>query len=170
MKIIQRYFFEIPLYRVQKEDFNRQYERDKEQYLSEFQAKFEFPVSEAVLRRVEQDFWETYGGPWHFNQAIGWLRLYVLGTQIRADIWLHHARRYGRAIPHKRYRISGQRFEYSAMFRSPDEIRSDLRRELLELQKDLGNGRFYLDLECFDQLADLIDWGRLVDPGTGDAV
>jgi hypothetical protein len=92
----ERYFFEIAIYRISHNRFNEGCERDLRRRWEQFtrlSGRTREQVSEELRLNVAQHFWETYGGPWQFNQAVAWLRLFVLGSQIQADLWMSPAKR-----------------------------------------------------------------------------
>jgi len=158
----ERYFFEIPIYRVSEERFNEGYDRDLLRWLDSIPGLDVHQISEDLRTRMEQHFWETYGGPWRFNQAVGWLRLYVLGSQIRGEIWMSAAKRLQRKGS-RRFRHEGKAFEmHCGHTESSRDICSELADELHRFQREHRSGRLHLDLECFEMLSPFIDWHQLV--------
>jgi len=154
----EKYFFEIPIYRVTQKRFNDDYERDLARWFRSGPDPASLP--EHLRMSLEQHFWDTYGGPWRFNQVVGWLRLYVLGHQIRGELWMSASKRFTRN-GRRRFRHVGKAFEmHCGKRQSPDEIRSEIQDELLRFRRE--HRRLHLDLECFDRLAPTVDWNRLV--------
>ncbi len=121
------------------------------------------PIIKNTSIHDKQHFWENYGGPWQYNQVIGWVRLYVLGSQLRGDLWMMTGKRLHRKS-HNPIRRVRDDFEIDII---PDEssaqILSKLEQELKHLQKSLYKKRRFLDLECFQSLAPFIDWRKLID-------
>lgn len=111
----------------------------------------------------EQHFWEIYGGPWQYNQVIGWIRLSVLGSQLRGYLWNMTGKRFRRKSRNQIKRI-GKVFEIDV---TPDEsseqIRVKIEQELERLQKEWCKKKRFLDLECFRSLTPCIDWRKLMD-------
>ncbi len=161
----ERYFFEIAIYRISHDWFNEGYERDLRRHWEQFirlSGRTREQVSKELRLNVEQHFWETYGGPWQFNQAVGWLRLFVLGSQIRADLWMSAAKRLQRTARHQ-VRLLGKAFEIHCWpEQSSTEIRTEVEEELLRFQREFRKGRLVLDLECFRIAAPCMDWRRLI--------
>lgn len=161
----ERYFFEIAIYRTSREQFNKKYDSDLQLYLEQFQKLSGFtrdPVIDNTRIHDKQYFWENYGGPWQYNQVIGWVRLYVLGSQLRGDLWMMTGKRLHRKSRNQ-IRHVGKAFEIDF---TPDEssaqIRSKLEQELERLQKEWCKKKRFLDLECFRCLAPCIDWRKLM--------
>ena len=157
------YFMEVPIYRVSEKRFYRDYQRDLEAHLESLWPPNTPPEILAELRPLaEVHFWKRYGGPWQFNQAVGWIRLYLLGNQFRGELWFISAKSLVRRPAHKRLEQSGKAFEYHP---GPDDqsatIASTIRERLVEAVNEYRRGKLKLDLECFDNLAAYIDWRAL---------
>lgn len=159
----ERYFFDIAVYRVAEGLFQSQYEAAWARKKAGIDANYGGAAPQERLTYFEDYFWRAFGMPWRYNQVIGWIRLYVLGNQIRGELWRHQAKRYQRIIARRRYECEGKAFElYVYPEDSNKAIAERLREELLSFQNELGNGRFVLDLQCFDSLAPSIDWHLLM--------
>lgn len=163
-----RHFFELPIYRCSEDDFNRQYKKDLNERLQPLAESISAPPEDsAVLRNAEQNFWENYGGPWRYNQLVGWLQLYVGSDQIRGELWEVNAKRVERRMRHKQMRPTGKAFE---IYCFPEDTSADIlervRGELAQFQKRFRGGRFTLDTECFDNTARALDWRALVKPSS----
>ena len=160
----EHYFFELPIYRCSERPFYSKYARDLEAHLAALWPPNTPPNILAELRPLAEDhFRKRYGGPWHFNQTVGWIRLYTLGTQIRGELWLTSEKSLVRRPQHKRIEKIGKVFEYHPDSNdSSAEIAKKTRKELVEAVKSIRNGRLILNLECFDNLAGHIDWGALI--------
>jgi len=93
----QLYFFDVPLYRLTRDKYYRDMERYKARTsLGDpgFQGFYErHPDSR---RRTEEEMYAKFGGAWDFNEIVGFVRLYVLGSQIRGGLWLNDAKRHVR--------------------------------------------------------------------------
>ena len=120
-------------------------------------------VPENTWLNVKQHFWETYGGPWRYNQVIGWMRFYILGSQIRGELWLMVGKRFHRKS-HNQIRWIGKVFEiHSFPDESSEQIFERIEQEFEELQNKWRRKGRVMDLECFRTLAPCIDWRKLVD-------
>src|SRR4029077_5456422 len=83
------YFYDIPVYRLPA----KQYYAEMDQHIDTVLFPPNDPYSGA-LREMERKnpnenvalrdhFYRSYGGPWQFNETIGFIRLHFLGSQIR---------------------------------------------------------------------------------------
>jgi hypothetical protein len=159
-----RYIFDIPIYRTTERRFNAQYDRDLKAFFKRIWpdgAKDRLP-KETVMG-AEQHFWETYGGPWTFNQVVGWVRLYVLGSQLRGELWLVRAKKLVRRPRHRQIPLIGKAFElHTRSEDSSQDIYQTVVAELKRFQKDFRGGRLMLNLECLLNVGPYIDWHALV--------
>ena len=87
-------FFDIPVYRLSKEDYHAEFEK----FLRKHEAGFD-PQSAVLLERQKQDdpahercrrerLLDGFGGPWQFNEIVGYVRLHFLGSQVRGALWM----------------------------------------------------------------------------------
>ncbi len=108
-------------------------------------------------------FTKKYGG-WRYTQAIGWIRLYVLGQQIRGEIWAVDAKRIDREMNKKKFQHLGKAFELSFFpgEDSPAEIYSQVCHALERATKEKPFKGRYIDLEAFQNIGPFINWRGLV--------
>lgn len=159
----ERYFLEIPIYWCAELDFNARYNADLKAHLYESEVRSGYPLSNDFRIQVTVEFWKNYVAPWHYNQAVGWLRLYVLGSSVRADEWFTSARRFGRVMRKKHISLIGKAFEVHCW---PEMSSEDIFREVLAKVRKVqsqSTRKVVLDLDCFISLGSFVDWRRLVD-------
>jgi hypothetical protein len=156
----ERYFFEIPIYRCPIDRHTKEMEKDKLDWLEPSQeVKNSHPEYFCHAKR----FWESHRWyPWRYNEVIGWLRLFVFGSQIRGELWYTKAK----CIlpkPKKLMFSRGDVFLRGFHPRQTDtEILTELTAELVKFQKSKRlKGRF-LDLECFFSIAPSVRWRKLL--------
>jgi len=155
------HFLEIPIYRISQVEFAKQYDRDVTKHVELLVN--ETPLSSDQIDKIRGIYAKEYGGPWQYNQAVGWLRLFVLGSQIRGDLWMSSRERYMRRSTRDFGPLVGDYFNVPcSRTQSSAEIRDAVESELLEFERSYRNGRLVLDLECFHELADHIDWRNLL--------
>ncbi len=162
------YFFEIPIYRMSEKSFNDKYDRDLERHWQCLEDASGVPcdkMSDRLRMLSENHFWETYGTPWRFNQIVGWIRLYVLGSQIRGETWMCRAKRYTRN-GRRRYRFFGKAFEMScSKDMTSAELGAEVEDRLRSCVKNFRSGKMHVDLECFMTASQFLNWRSLVDSG-----
>jgi hypothetical protein len=161
----QRYFLDVPIYRISEKEFRNSYDR----YCASVAKRFNWPppLTPDVEAHRDELLRCKFGAPWQFNQIVGWARLYVLGTQIRADLWLYSAKHYVANPQRKRFKWVGKLLEIDAgSFDSGIALVSSLRKRLVHEVSQLHTGVFIPDLEVFDNIVVCIDWRKLL---TGSA-
>jgi hypothetical protein len=95
----KRYFFDLPIYRLLEGDYNQQLDAYVEGALygrtEEERSRFagRFRGREGLEASTRDYYWKDFGGPWQFNEVIGYVRLYFFGRQIRGELWWVDAKR-----------------------------------------------------------------------------
>ena len=153
-------FSEIPIYRCSPDKHESWFVGEKKKSLLPFEATRDTAPESLAISKQWFDEWHWY--PWRYNEVIGWLRLYALGGQIRAELWFVKAKRIVRET-RKRIFFVGKAFEIS--FRSTDqnpEIGELVLRTLRDLKRQPLYRKRYVDLECFELVAKHLDWQGLL--------
>ena len=91
------YFFDVPLYRLTREKYYRDWEKYKAGTGlgdARFQGFYERNPDSRV--QEEERLHRSFGGAWDFNEIVGYVRLFRLGSQIRGELWLNDAKRHVR--------------------------------------------------------------------------
>lgn len=154
------HFFEIAIYRCSVETPTRQQELAREKYMKFFEATRASAPSSYESARSWFDNQHWY--PWRYNEAIGWLRLYTLGSQIRGELWMAKGKRHV-AGGRRQFFYVGKAFELHAFPSQTDkEILAEVMQELEHFAKEPSRKLRYLDLECFEVAAAAINWRKLV--------
>lgn len=160
MTTSERCVFEVPIYWCDERYFDSRYDRALKQFSVRYIKR---TLSETFRRILERDFDQRYVAPWRYNQTVGWLRLSVHDSRIRADEWSINARRFGRNLRKKQFTLVGKAFEINCPSDQPSgEIFASILEELEAFQSESRRG-IRLDLECLTSLGRFVDWRRLVD-------
>jgi hypothetical protein len=155
--------FEVPMYWCSDDDFSRRYTRDLKAYMDRFEREISLPLSRSTRMNLEDSFWRRYVAPWKFNQIVGWLTIYILGSQVRADVWFVNAKRFGRKLRKKHFSLFGKAFEvHTRPTETSATIFASLLEELRDYEKSHSWRRVVLDLECLQNLGPLVNWRRLI--------
>jgi len=161
---LEQYLFEIPIYRIYSEQFSETFDSDLEKHFNLlWPGRGRDEASNNLQQSVEESFWKNYGMPWRYNQTVGWLRIYRLGSQIRGELWFTNAKKLVRRPIHRTVFNKGKAFELHTTSRdNSDQIRISLRKEILESVRRLRGSKLVVDLECFDNASVLINWHSLI--------
>jgi len=88
------FFADLPIYRLPRD----QYYESRAQYVDRFMYS-----NDEAFRAERMAFYERhgdekistidrlqkeYGGPWNFNETVGYVRLHFLGSQVRGELWM----------------------------------------------------------------------------------
>lgn len=88
-----KYILDLPVYRLEEDDYYRQREafvertmipegREDTEFLRQHYAK-----NRDADARIRDHLARIYGGAWPYNEIIGFIQLHVFGTQIRGEYW-----------------------------------------------------------------------------------
>jgi hypothetical protein len=148
-------FFEIPIYRCSIEKHSKEVEIDYQKFAEECYLMDEKDIKGFYNTRI----WK----PWKYNDVIGYLNLYILGNQFRADLWKVDKERYNRGITKKQFKYFGKSLQASIpRDLNSKEILEFIINELADLNKKEFKNR-YFDLEAFTSIADFVNWKELVE-------
>jgi hypothetical protein len=102
----------------------------------------------------------NYGGRWHFNEIIGYIRLYFYGTQVRGEWWRISAKRVTRTRT-KRFEWRHWKVVYEEEI-PPDsssaQIYALILRYLARAQQNEHLQRFHVDTSVFERIGPHVDW------------
>jgi len=90
-------FFEIPIYRCSKSVHTNFMEKRKNQ-INESIPRNLYPESNMARVSLFNDS-EWY--PWRYNEIVGYLNLYIFGSQFRIDLWRVDKKRFNKGITKK---------------------------------------------------------------------
>lgn len=102
MKLI--YFFDIPVYRLPED----KYYNDRERHIVKTICGAEISRNEMTetqlyfLEKHGSSLAERYGGAWEFNEIVGYIKLHVLGHQVRGE--------YFTTIPNRKVRTRKKQY------------------------------------------------------------
>ena len=162
-----RYFFDVPIYRLAEDRYNR----EREAHIDQMMYPPDSPYSAAMRERdvadpnhgvgVRDHLQRSYGGCWRFNEVIGHIRLYFLGSQVRGEYYGVNRKR----IVRTRTRILEYRaWKLASEIEVPFPITSKgvhcTVSKYLEACKAELPGR-HIDTELFEAMASYVNWRKL---------
>ncbi|HFK5878493.1 TPA: hypothetical protein ACGYSL_002402 [Legionella pneumophila] len=152
---------DVPVYRI-KED---KYYRGLAEYLDECMDKLgmqSFLESNPEWRAAHHEMYlKAYGGQWEFNEIIGYIKLFVLGGQVRGE---YHQVDAKRIVKTRKKIIELKSLKLVDEIELPSqgsnhEIYTGILDYLNACQKHLKNR--YIDLSVFQRIGPYIDWKSL---------
>tara|TARA_B100001063_G_C16772156_1_gene562443 strand:- start:780 stop:1295 length:516 start_codon:yes stop_codon:yes gene_type:complete len=156
----------IPVYRIERGKYNKQKDL--------FSEKVMFGGPDGKFKRAyaksDRNWYfnfkyhldEKFGGSWEYNEIIGYLEIYILGNQVRAQYWQDNKKRIVKTrkkqFVFKTHKLVPEvSFDRSLtnedIFDVINECISDCKQEL--------KGR-YLDTSTLDRLGPYINWKELI--------
>ena len=164
-----KYFYDVPVYRLSHE----RYYKDMGEYIKKHMCSGrpshkkmmeDFYRREPARKREAQDrLRKSYGGTWEYNEIIGYIRLYFLGTQIRGEYWGVNSKRVVRTrkkiLECKTWKLASE----IDLHQEPDSLSifSKIMEYLGKCQKEL-KGR-YIDTENLKTIGPYVDWKSLLE-------
>jgi hypothetical protein len=162
----ETYIFDIGVYLTDEESFyarrNKEL-REQTQWLRNQVNDIPQVQVDIVSAQLEQHFVKNYG-TWRYTQAIAWIRIYILGTQIRGETWFVEAKRLSRRLKGRVFNDDGKTFELDILDEDSQsiDIYTQVLNELNELKKQKPFKGRYIDLEHFCNLGPFINWRELM--------
>jgi hypothetical protein len=161
------YFFDVPIYRCTLDKHTKEMEIEKKELTKILDnsgfTRDKIPESYSNL---ESHFDTNIGYSWKYNDIIGWVRLFVCGTQLRGDLWWISSSRIIRRGK-KQFRYFGKAFEsQSIKGETSSEIFEILCICLKELSKERPIKGRYIDMELLLNLGPYVNWRRFMDSTT----
>lgn len=162
-----QYIFDIPIYRKTEDDFNAEINilvaKRIEWIMSHDEERR--PLAQEVHDRVLHSEIQKAGGPWQFNQIVGWFRLFAEGCTIGCHPWWVDAKRLSRKMQNKRMYLKTYSDILHARFseESSTEIYIKLIERLIILAKEPKYKNRYVDLNVFYRIGPYIDWRAILE-------
>ena len=141
--MIEPIFFDIPIYRCSK-SMHSTYMKIEEQ-------KF-----------ASSDNFNTYRWySWKYNEIIGYLNLYIFGSQFRSDIWIIDKKRINKGIIKKKFKFLGKMVEKEIpRNKSSNEIFEFIIESIVQLNKKEYK-KYHFDLKALKVIGQFVDWVEL---------
>lgn len=160
------YIFDVAIYLKPPNQYYQEMDRATEKYFERLvpgydKSKSQLPSSQAL----REEFQESFGGPWNFNQIVGWLRLYVEGSEIGGQIWWVIGRRLQPRM-RKTFHLVSFSNVLPTWFRPHDSapaIFAEVLTQIESLAKKPSYRKRYFDLCAFRRIGPFVDWRALMD-------
>lgn len=156
---LERYFFEVPIYRLSPEAHVAETDHVKALSLSHVEYRAEDPENYEFFSKL---FDTNSRYCWDFNEIVAYVRLYALGDQIRGELWLMKAKRFRRGTK-KKLRWLGKAFELSfSSVDSNDHIAGCVLERVIAVGREPPCQGRYIDVQCLKNAAPALDWRALL--------
>ncbi|APX14877.1 hypothetical protein BWR17_02780 [Phaeobacter inhibens] len=156
---MEKYFFDLPVYRIGKEQYYQWKDRKIEEHLSSWK-ELGMEVPEHVRLQADEHLYKKYG-PWDFNEIIGYIRLHFLGSQVRGEYFSAEKKRNSagrtKVFTYQTHKLAA---EVNLWFGTPPtnaQIWEGIQSYIDRCQKELVRGRV-IDASKLLALGPHIDW------------
>ena len=155
--IFDNYFMVIPVYRIPEDNYFSKMGEDFEKIISNSWDESFRQSNPDLVDNWKRSHRSSYGGDWEFNEIIGHIKLFFMGSQVRGEYWS--------TKPQRKVRTRKKEFEFKAhklvaeseiWNKTNEGILSAVEEYLSRCEKKLKNR--HIDLREFESLKDHIDW------------
>ena len=155
--VFDEYFMVIPVYRLSETKYFSQMNEDFEKLLSRTWDESFRQSTQGLVENWRKNHRSHYGGDWEFNEVIGHIKLFFLGSQVRGEYW--------GTEPRRKVKTRKKQFEFKAhklvaereiWDKTSDGILAAIEEYLSRCKKEL-KGR-HIDLREFEALKDHVNW------------
>jgi len=157
---MKKYIFNIPVYRLSEKD----YQKEEDKFSLEF-------YNDVILRKGSvnsstsyEDFkenWMMYRDMWRYNEIIGYIKLYILGSQIRGEYYQHKSSRIRKTrTKHFKFQTHKLVAEKNLSKKTNEEIFNIILIYIKDCSLELK--KRYIDIEDFEQIGKYINWNNLI--------
>jgi len=157
-------FFDIPVYRVKESQYNQELNKHLEKHMRSLEMKNFVESRTEWATAYQAKLMKSYGGQWEFNEIIGYIKLYILWTQIRGEYYQTDAKRIvktrKKVIKFKSLKVVDEK-ELPTQGNNK-EIYTIILDYLTDCQTYLK--KQYIDLRVFKTIGPFIDWKSLLVP------
>ena len=169
--MLSNYIFDIPIYRCTKEQYDAETEKKVESHIAEcYEGQgFARPTEGTDLVLLNQRmgrYADSLGGPWYFNQVVGWLRLFLQGYNVAGNLWMADAKRLSRRMPNKTIYCMSPSNCLATGITHPSSS-AEIYRQVLDALKQFATKgdmkRRYLDVSVLERLGPFVNWQQLLE-------
>lgn len=158
---MDKHLFEIAIYRTSPNNYYSEMDTAKQSYLDKLHISIE--KNSETYRVAEQHFDRDIWCPWYFNQAIGWLRLYVFRKSIRAEYYFIDAKSISKSVKYKRFLLQGKAFELNpSNSESSKDIYENIRDNIRNLNSEKPFKGRHIDIEKFENVGPHLNWRTIL--------
>jgi hypothetical protein len=160
------YVFDIPIYWCSKDTYEAKQDAAAEKQLIRCFESMGIPRESQRdnCDRIKGHAHEVFGGPWQFNQIVGWLRLFTEGNGLGGHLWMVNAKRMSRTMK-KRFYLRSASNALSGFF-PPNCANDEIFKITLESIEILARSDWltsrYFDLNTFKRIGPFVEWRQLV--------
>ncbi len=162
------YFADIPIYRLHEKKYYKERDAfiDKAMYgetpeAREFRRAFYERNKDNKILHMDH-LKKQYGGIWRFNEIVGYVRLHLLGMQVRGELFMVDAKRVVRSrkklLIYQTHKVALERD--IPLNASNEEIFEVILQYIADTRQELKPR--YVDSSLFELIGKFVDWKALL--------
>ena len=151
-------FFEIPIYRCNSKQHSLEYKSYCNKVLNKIDKVKDYNHYQDCIDFLNEHFYYE----WKYNETIGYINLFILGSQLRGEYWLIDKLRINKGITKKKYKFIGKILEKEIPQNlNSEEIFNFIIKNLIILNKSEFKTRV-LFLNTFYSIGKFVNWVSLI--------
>lgn len=158
---MKKYILDIPVYRLSEENYYNEFNKYLEEHYNNFVKKSGFYSYQEFKYKKESLMLNFYGGMWKYNEIIGFIKLYILGTQIRGEYYQNKSERI-RKTRKKQFIFKTFKLvpEIDIRQKTDNEIYEQVILYLKNCQIELN--KRYIEIEEIIRIGKFIKWNEFI--------
>lgn len=166
--IMEKYFFEIPIFRCTREQFAMEVEADKQKRIGNLKSANEDIADK--LAEIKYDYEkiaqiDTKFSSYRYGELVGMIRLFAITGQIRGELYFV-SKRVSKVSINKMW-ILKERKIFELWIRRSDTNKSIFERILKQIAEYQNKSKLlfkcHIDIECFNAIGENINFIALTD-------
>ncbi|ESQ90250.1 hypothetical protein [Asticcacaulis benevestitus] len=163
---MEKHFYDLPVYRLSEEKYYELANQELDARDQKQQAILApHPVPDSYRSRIEQHRYDKYG-PWRFNEILGYIRLFFLGSQIRGEYFSaekqqNRLSRSGKVFTYRTLKLAPEITIYPLDAMSDADIYAAVQAYISDCKKELTRERV-IDDSLLEAIAPFVKWRELI--------
>ncbi|MCL5271022.1 MAG: hypothetical protein M1457_10865 [bacterium] len=162
------HILDIPIYRCTKEEYYREMDDAVIKAVNYVESATRMPLdrTSTIYETIQNDERHRLGGPWEFNQIVGWLQLYAEPACVCGNPWWIDAKRISPRMRKKIFYLVTPSDVLGTHFYPEDDSKTIYLKTLEKIEsyaKQKRLKRRYVDLDTFRSIGPYLDWRRLIE-------
>lgn len=156
----------IPVYRIQRDKYYEKRSEFTENKIfggSDCEFKREYcKANPCYLSNYKNLIHENYGGSWEFNEIIGFIKLHIVGLQVRGEYWQDDKQRFVKSRSKQFKYVTHKLAPENSFYKESTniEIYQAICSYVDDCRKELKNR--YIDDSNLKNIGKYIDWKSLI--------
>ncbi len=167
----ETFIFDVPIYRTSRASYNEDQESYIDEWLydhsglsrAEMEDYYRTHPNQKILK--SDYYWRQYGGPWRFNNIIGYIRLYLDGYQVWGQLWYVYVKKVVRKPRHKILICKNAGLGFGIPVDIPTKSSNGEIFDLVMKYLDSVRPRFkkrFIDSSLLETVGPYVDWKSLI--------